>query len=119
MLKNKNILIAIDNGIIALDIKKQLNEAGYNAEIINLANKEKIKKVLSMDFHLIILEKSSHGNGLEYATNLVQSYNVPTIYLSTDVHTDKIDVSGFRILMMPFGENELKEVVKIALSENR
>ena len=35
MIKNKNILIAIDNGIIALDIKRQLSESGYSAKIVN------------------------------------------------------------------------------------
>lgn len=117
MVKNKNILIAIDNGIIALDVKRQLREVGYNAEIINLANKEKIQEVLNMDIQLIILEKSSYGDRLEYAARLAQIYGLPTIYLSTDASNEKYNHHGYRILMMPFGENELKEVVKIALHE--
>ncbi len=117
MLKNKNILIAIDNGIIGLDIKKQLNEYGYNAEIINLISREKIKETLNRGFQLMILEKSANAEGLEYAASLAREYNLPTIYLSTDTETNEVDHDGFRILMMPFGEDDLKEVVSIALGD--
>lgn len=118
MIKNKNILIAIDNGIIALDVKRQLDESGYNAEIMKLPDKEKIKKALTMDFQLVIFEKSLHKDELEYAAKLAMNYKIPTIFLSSDVNNEGINQAGFRILMMPFDENELKEVVKMALDED-
>jgi len=118
MAKNKNILIAIDNGIIALDVKKQLIDLGYDVEIISLANKDKINKALNRNFNLIILEKSLHSEGLENALGLAKKYNVPTIYLSSDIDTKEYHEMGLRILMMPFGERDLIEVVKMALGED-
>ena len=117
MLKSKNILIAIDNGIIGLDIKKQLNEYGYNAEIINLISKEKIRETLNRGFQLMILERSANTEGLEYAVTLAREYNPPTIYLSTDTDTKNMYADGFRILMMPFGEDDLKEIVNLVLGD--
>ncbi len=115
---NKNILIAIDNGIIALDVKRQLKNAGYNAEITNVPDKEKIKEALTMNFHLIIFEKSSLKDELEYAAWMARKYEIPTIFLSSDINNERINQEGFRILMMPFAEDELKEIVKFALDED-
>lgn len=118
MKKSKNILIAIDNGIIALDMKKQLYDAGYNAEIMNPATKENIEEALNEDFQLIILEKSNSKDDIECAARLTQDHKIPSIYISTDGEHEKFDHTEFRILMMPFNENELMEVVKIALAED-
>jgi DNA-binding NtrC family response regulator len=117
-MKNKNILIVIDNGIIGLDIKKQLNEFGYNSELMNPASKEKLKETLNKGFQLMIIEKSIYDEGIDYAVRLAREYHMPAIYLSTDNETENIVQDGFRILMMPFGKDDLKEIVKITLGDN-
>ena len=114
---NKNILIAIESGIIGLDIKKQLNGYGYSSEIINLVSKEKIKKTLDKHFQLMILEKCMNYESIEYAAKLAQEYNLPVIYLSTDKNFRKTEENRQSILMMPFGEDDLRETVKTALGD--
>lgn len=116
-MKNKNILVAIENGIIALDIRKQLNGDGYNTEIINPVGEEKIEEALKNGFHLMIIEKNIDDKGITETIRLAKDYNIPTIYLSTDNDFVNMEKSSFRILMMPFGENELKQVVRIALGD--
>ena len=116
-MKNKNILVVIENGIIALDIRKQLNGDGYNTEIINPYRREKIEETLKKGFHLMIIEKQIVEKGIKEAAQLAKKYNIPTIFLSTDSETEVREKSAFRILMMPFGENDLKEVVRIALGD--
>ncbi len=116
-MKNKNILVVIENGIIALDIRKQLNGDGYNTEIINPYGREKIEETLKKGFQLMIIEKQIVEKGIKEAAQLAKKYNIPTIFLSTDSETEVRERSAFRILMMPFGENDLKEVVKIALGD--
>ncbi len=116
-MKNKNILIVIENGIIGLDIRKQLNGYGYNAEIINPSGKEKIGEALKKGFQLMIIEKQTNAQGISAAVRFAREYNLPTIYLSTDNETIDLEKSGFRILMMPFGEDDLKEVVRMALGD--
>ena len=117
IMANKNILIAIESGIIGLDIKKQLNGYGYSSEIINLVSKEKIKKTLDKHFQLMILEKCMNYESIEYAAKLAQEYNLPVIYLSTDKNFRKTEENRQSILMMPFGEDDLRETVKTALGD--
>ncbi len=114
----KNILIVIDNGIIGLDIQKQLNGSGYNTEVINLISKEGLKKKLDKQFQLMILEKCKDNEGIEYAVQLAHDYGLPVIYLSTDNYSKITEGDGYRILMMPFDEDDLKKNVQIVLGEN-
>jgi CheY-like chemotaxis protein len=114
----KNILIAVDNGIIGLDIQKQLTGCGYNAEVINLVSKENIKRKLNKHFQLIILEKCMNEEGIDYAMRLAQEYKLPVISLSTGIYSKETEMNEQRILMMPFDEEDLKKNVEIALGEN-
>ncbi len=116
-MRNKNILVVIENGIIALDIRKQLNSDGYNTEIINPAGGKKLEEVLKNGFQLMIIEKHIDDKGIIEAARLAKDYNIPTIFLSTDNESADLEKSGFRILMLPFGENDLKQVVRIALGD--
>jgi len=117
-MKNKNILIVIENGIIGLDIRKQLNGYGYNTEILNPASKQKIEEALKKGFQLMIIEKQIEDKGITAAIQLARKYNLPTIYLSTENEPLDLEKHGFRILMMPFGEDDLKEIVRMALGDN-
>ena len=117
-MKNKNILIVIENGIIGLDIRKQLDGYGYNTKIINLSNGDKIEDALKKGFQLMIIEKKMGGEGAAQAVELARKYNLPTIYLSTENEPLDLEKHGFRILMMPFGEDDLKEIVRMALGDN-
>lgn len=117
-MKNKNILIAINNGIIGLDIKKQLNGCGYNTELMTPTRNEKIKETLNKGFQLMILEKNMDDKGIECAVQLARQYKLPAIYLSTDKDSKAAEQDGFRILLMPFVADDLKEIVKIALGDN-
>ena len=111
MIKNKTILIAVHNGIIALDIKKQLSESGYNAKIVDPYDQIKINENLNHQFQLIILEKSFHSP-------IAQKMRVPAIYLSTDTEIEKYKHAGIRMMSMPFDNDELQNNVRIALDEN-
>ena len=114
---SKNILIAINSGIIGLDIKKQLIGSGYKAEVIDLISKENLKEKLDQHFQLMILEKRINNEGIEYAVQLAHEYKLPLIFLSTDNYLKKNETDGNRIIMMPFDGDDLKKNVKIALGE--
>lgn len=114
----KNILIAINNGIIGLDIQRLLNGSGYNAEVINLISEEKLKKKLDQHFQLMILEKCINSDGIEFAIQLAQDHNLPVIYLSTENYSSSNEGDRYRMLMMPFDGDDLKKNVKIVLGEN-
>lgn len=115
---NKNILVAIDNGIVGLDIQKQLNGYGYNVEIVHFLNKEKIRSTLNRHFQLMILERCLNDGGIEYAVQLAREYNLPVICISTDNEIKKIEGKDLRFLMMPFSSDDLRKTVRISLGEN-
>ncbi len=114
-MKNMNILIVIENGIIGLDIRKQLDGYGYNTKIINPSSGYKVEEALKKGVQLMIIEKQIGDEGVAEALQLPRKYNLPTIYLSTDNESMDLEKHGFRILMMPFGEDDLKEVVRMTL----
>jgi DNA-binding NtrC family response regulator len=115
---NKNILVAIDSGIVGLDIQKQLNGYGYNVETVFFLNKEKIRTTLNRHFQLMILERCLNDEGIEYALQLARENNLPVICISTDNEIKKIEGKGLRFLMMPFSSDDLRKTVKISLGEN-
>jgi DNA-binding NtrC family response regulator len=113
---NRNILITVDNGVIALDVKKQLTGSGYYAEIINFSRKEKIKEAIGKGIRLIITESSHNAESDEFAAKLAKENKLPVIYLSTGADNEKIKKYGFGVLKMPFTEEELENLVRKALS---
>ena len=116
--KKKKILTAIDNGIISLDIKNQLDDFGYDVEIINVNCTEKIKSKFGNGYDLIILESSPDIDEIKNTAKLAAEYTVPIIYLSTETYEDQKNINeNLRILLMPFGENELKDMVKLVLGD--
>jgi hypothetical protein len=66
----------------------------------------------------MILEKNMDDEGIECAVQLARQYNLPAIYLSTDKESKAAEQDGLRILMMPFGADDLKEIVEVALGDN-
>ena len=91
-MKDKKILIVIENGIIGLDIRKQLNGYGFNTEIINPSSRDKIEEYLKKGFQLMIIEKPTDDKDIMAAMRLASEYNLPTIYLSAD--TESIDMEN-------------------------
>lgn len=119
MVMNENILIAVHNRIIALDIKRQLSESGYSAKIVNPYDQEKIDENLNYPFQLIIFERSLHSGEIKEIPEIVQKINRPAIYLTTEADIEKYKHPGLRVMQMPFDKDELQKNVKIALGVNR
>jgi hypothetical protein len=116
IMNEKNILVLIDNRIIGLDIKKQLERYGYNPDVKGFVGKEILKDTLTREFHLIILGNPTYE--YESALEIAYEFKLPVIYLTTDSELQVIKQPDFRILMMPFSEDDLKEIVKSSLGDS-
>ena len=116
IMNEKNILVLIENRIIGLDIQKQLERYGYKPDVKGFVGKEIMKETLTREFHLIILGNPAYD--YESALEIVREFKLPVIYLTTDSELQEIKQPNFRTLMMPFGEDDLKEIVKASLRDS-
>lgn len=96
----RRILIAVDNGIINLDLKKQIDKLGYKTETdrnLNLKDKNKID--------IIILSENLLE---EYKKNkmIIEKYKIPVIFLTSGKKKNPLD------LTMPFDEEQLISVIE-------
>jgi hypothetical protein len=102
----KKILIAIDNGIIKLDLTTRIRKNGYEAEIVKALTKEKI-----LESDLIILDKSMD---IEYQNNkrFIDGFDIPVIFITT--HKEETLANH---LVMPFLDNELLKAIRLVIEK--
>ncbi len=115
------ILIAEDEYIVAMDIKKILEKIGY--EVTSFVNNgtDVIQKAGSEEPDLILMDIMLSGDmsGIEAAEIIKGKYDIPIVYLTalTDEQTinkAKITEPGGYILK-PFDEKGLRSAIEIAL----
>lgn len=115
------ILVAEDEKIIALDIKKTLQQLGYNV----LATVTNVHDVLSFLENkkpdLILLDIMLKGtlSGIDAAKIIMEKYEIPFIYLTalTDEETLKKAkiTEPFGYIVKPFNERGLRTNIEMAL----
>lgn len=117
------IVIAEDEKIIAFDIRRILNNSGYDViaivtnalEVIQKADEEKPDLIL-MDIML-----GGYLDGIEAAKIISYKYNTPIIYLTAlkDEETFKrANVpENYHFLTKPFKEQDLKDAINKTLAK--
>jgi PAS domain S-box-containing protein len=119
------ILIVEDEGIVALDIEKTLQELGFEVTDKVASADEAMKSAAANRPDLVLMDVRIRGalDGIETAELLRRDYDVPVAFLTA--HGDQETVerakrtspSGF--LLKPFKQAELYSVVEIALYRAR
>ncbi len=119
------ILIAEDEYIVAMDLKKILEKIGY--EVTSFVNNgaDVIQKSGSEKPDLILMDIMLRGvmSGIEAAEIIKSKYDVPIVYLTalTDKQTiDKAKITepgGY--LLKPFDERGLRSAIEIALYKSK
>ncbi len=113
-----SILIAEDEGIIALDLKRILENSGFNFISFVRDGESLFKKILEETPSLIIMDINLRGksNGIEIANKIWRNYYVPVIFISgmdEQFFNTKPDFTKCEFVKKPFGEDELiKAVIK-------
>ncbi len=120
MILKKTILLVEDEGIIALNIKEELENLDYHVPLIVTTGEEAVKQAAKLRPDLVLLDIILKGqmDGIEAASKIM-ALNIPVIYITA--HTDentikraiKTPSSGY--IVKPYGENELKNKIEIAL----
>lgn len=119
------ILIAEDEYIIAMDIKRVLEKIGYEVISFVSSGKEVIQKAGEVNPDLILMDIMLSGSmsGIDAAGVIKSKYNIPIVYLTalTDeetIHRAKITEPG-GYLLKPFDERGLHSAIEIALYKSK
>jgi len=120
-MENVKILIAEDEKIISLDIKRILEKSGY--KIVSIVNNgvDAIIKAEREKPDLILMDIKLDGaiNGIEASKIILEKLNVPIVFLTalTDNETlQNAKLSGTcEYLLKPFNEISLHSTIEMAL----
>ena len=116
------ILVVEDEGIIALDIKTSLMEAGYGVAAIVVSGEEAVKSAVIYQPDLILMDIRLHGaiDGIEAARQIRMQSNVPIVFLTAYTDRDTLNrakaTDPFGYLIKPFDEHNLIITIEIALA---
>ena len=116
-----NILIVEDEVLVATDIEESLESLGYNVQSSTATGVGAIAEVEKMLPDLILMDINLKGEmtGIEAATIISQSHNVPIIYLTANADLSTINQAKVALpygyIIKPFTDKELQTNIEIAL----
>ncbi len=119
------IMIVEDERIVAEDIKRSLEDMGYNVPAIFSMGEDAIDKIKDVAPDLVLMDIVLQGkkNGIKTAMDILKSYNIPVVYLTA--YADEKTLSRakmaepFGYIVKPFDEKELRSTIEMALYKHR
>ncbi|MBN1699821.1 MAG: response regulator [Spirochaetales bacterium] len=119
------ILIVEDIYLVAKDLQESLEEMGYTVIDIVDSGKDAIERTGQRKPDLILMDIRLKGNmdGIEAASIIHETYNVPIIYVTAyaDDHTlmraKRTEPSGY--IIKPFNRKELHSTIEMALYKQK
>ena len=115
------ILVAEDENIVALNIKKTLETLGYQVSGVVNNGEDVIKQVNKNQPDLILMDIMLKGltDGIEAADTITKNYNIPIVFLTALSDEKTIDRAAFTkpygYLLKPFTTHEMHTAVENAL----
>jgi CheY-like chemotaxis protein len=115
------ILIAEDEGIVALDIKGRLERLGYAVPAVVVSGEEALQRVTETHPDLVLMDIRLKGamDGIDAAEAIQACFSIPVLYLTalSDEETvrraEKTKPCGY--LTKPISGSELRTTVEMAL----
>ncbi len=121
MLKAK-ILIAEDEGIVALDLKYSLESMGFQVVGVASTGQDAIAQAEMFDPDLVLMDIRLQGemDGVQAAKEILSKFEIPVIYLTAmaDKGTTNraMDTEPNGFITKPFSESELRAAIERALA---
>ncbi|MCC7551562.1 MAG: response regulator [Methanobacterium sp.] len=127
---NSRILVVEDEAIIALGIKKKLEELGHNVVGVVFSGKEAVEIALKEEPDLILMDISLEGNmdGIEAACKIRSKINIPIIYLTAGTNEELFQrlcitehfqgvsmTEHYAYLSKPFSKKEMDVNIELTL----
>ncbi len=115
------ILIVEDESILALGLKKKLENLGYFVTDIAASGAETIEKVGKNMPDIIMMDIVIKGDidGIETAAKLNEKYSIPVIYLTAyaddEILKRAATTEPYGYILKPYKEKELKANIEMAI----
>jgi CheY-like chemotaxis protein len=115
------ILIVEDESILALGLKKKLENLGYSVTDIAASGPETIKKVSENQPDIIMMDIVIKGDmdGIETAAKLNETLSIPVIYLTAyaddEILKRAATTEPYGYILKPYKEKELKANIEMAI----
>jgi len=124
-LKKSRILVVEDEAIVAMVIKRRLQDLGYIVSGVASTGKDAITKVEGTFPDLVLMDIRLKGDmdGIEATKTIKDRFSLPVVYLTA--HSDDVtfkkaketDPDGY--ILKPFTEKDLSTTIEIALHKFR
>jgi CheY-like chemotaxis protein len=119
------VLIVEDEAIVALDLKLQLQELGYDVIGITASGEAAVAAVQARTPDVILMDVRLQGrlDGIEAAQAIRSTHDVPVIFLTS--HSDDATVqraahtAAYGYLTKPYQIKELRAGIEVALTKSR
>lgn len=117
------IMLVEDEGIEALDIKRELESFGYNVPYIALNGADALEKAEELMPDLILMDIMLPGpvDGVEVANEL-RKLRIPVVYLTANSESSTFNraksTEPYGYLIKPFDTKELKYTLELAIAKS-
>ena len=120
---NERILVAEDEGLVALSLKNSLEHLGYQVPATAATGEEVITKIAEVDPDLVLMDIRLKGetDGIEVANQIRKTSKVPVVYLTA--HSDERTLmraklsEPFGYIVKPYEEKSLHTTIEMALKK--
>ena len=118
-----NIMIVEDEGVVSIDIRNMLKDAGYGIAAVAFQGDEAVKKAEQSNPDLILMDIGLKGeiDGIEAARRILERFHIPVVFLTgfsdeiTMAKAQEVSPSGF--IIKPINESELRETLEGILNK--
>ena len=121
----RQILIVEDERVVAMDIHNRLQGMGYGVAAIVPPGEKAVRKTAELRPDLILMDITlGKGiDGVEAANRIHAKYNIPVIYLSSNITEDRMEqikeTSPFGFIIKPFEDKSLRITIEMAIYRHR
>lgn len=119
------ILIVEDEAIVALDIARRLEKMDYEVIGRLASGEEALELIAKQPPDLVLMDINLQGemDGLDTATTIYKTYNIPVIYLTAYAGKSTLERAKqskpYGYILKPFKEKELHATIEVALSRHQ
>ncbi|MGD1070748.1 MAG: response regulator [Bryobacteraceae bacterium] len=119
------ILIVEDEGLIALDLKKKLEQVGYTVPAIADSAASALLSVESLEPSLVLMDIRLRGprDGIDTADQIRRRFHVPVVFVTAHADRETLDrariTEPFGYIVKPFHSVDFRAQIEIALWKHK
>lgn len=125
IMADRKILIVEDEGLLALQIEKELQQNGHAVAAICASGEEALKFIEAERPDLVLMDIKLQGelDGIETAGRIQEAYDIPVIYMTAHAEESTIErakaTGPYGYLLKPVRPKELHIAVEIAIYKHK